>query len=114
MLREYAVSRNLLVRFAADDIDQSSALAGLLKARFTDSETGIGGRLEFKKLDGNHVTPNTPVSLALLDTLDWGLLEQMGLADGAGGLVDAAAEAARASEVVGEFARREARRAATQ
>ena len=40
--------------------DQSMALAQLLKSRFTDPETGRGGRLEFRRLEGSHITPNTP------------------------------------------------------
>eukprot|EP00966_Prymnesium_polylepis_P089253 2066509-Prymnesium_polylepis.1 len=39
--RQYAVGRNLLLRFIDDSLDQSMGLAQLLKVRFTDAETGI-------------------------------------------------------------------------
>lgn len=58
--RAYDVSSNLLVRFSADTICESEALARELRARFTAPDTGIGGRLSYKRLRGTHVTPNTP------------------------------------------------------
>lgn len=56
----YSVPSNLVVRFSADTICESEALARELRARFTDPDTGIGGRLAYKRLRGTHVTPNTP------------------------------------------------------
>ena len=114
----YAVGRNLLVRFADDTIDQSSPLARLLKARFTDDVTGIGGRLDFKALDGTHVTPNAPrlPSEAEIDRM----LASVGaaaLGDAVASIRDVAFKAARerdaASDAVAEFVRRETRKAAT-
>lgn len=107
----YAVGRNLLVRFADDDIDQSPGLARLFKARFTDEVTGIGGRLDFKTVDGTHVTPNTPRVGAYLDSIDVGLAEQLGVAETARNLARADDEREAASEVVAEFMRRELARA---
>ena len=109
----YAIGRNLLVRFADDPIDQSSALARLLHARFTDAETGLGGRLDFKRLDGTHVTPNAPDWSAYLRGLDRGVVESVGAADAADALERAAAERAAASATVADFIQRELRRAAT-
>ena len=63
----YTVGRNFLVRFADDEIDQSAPLGALLRSRFTDEVTGIGGRVELRTLAGTHVTPNTPQ----LRGLDW-------------------------------------------
>jgi len=57
---KYAVESNLVVRFIADTIDESELLATELRARFTDADTGIGGRLAYRRLRGTHVTPNTP------------------------------------------------------
>ena len=109
----YAIGRNLLVRFADDPIDQSSALARLLQARFTDAETGLGGRLDFQRLDGTHVTPNAPDWSAYLRGLDRGVVESVGAADAADALERAAAERAAASATVADFIQRELRRAAT-
>ena len=106
-----AVGRNLLLRFSDDSIDQSPGLARLLKARFTDDVTGIGGRLDFKTLDGSHVTPNTPRVRSYLGTLDVGLAEQLGVADAARSLTRAEEEREATSEALGEFARREIARA---
>jgi hypothetical protein len=116
----YAVGRNLLVRFASDEIDQSSGLARLLQARFTDEQTGIGGRLDFKRLEGNHATPNAPrlpTAAELEATLAslGGPAAAAGLADAVGAVRDVAAKAdderAAASEAVADFCRREAGRA---
>ena len=93
--------------------DQSSALARLLQARFTDAETGLGGRLDFKRLDGTHVTPNAPDWSAYLRGLDRGVVESVGAADAADALERAAAERAAASATVADFIQRELRRAAT-
>ena len=116
LVREsYLVGRNLLVRFESDDIDQSYQLARLFVARFTDDVSGIGGRIDFKKLAGTHVTPNAPRLDSYLDGLDMRLAEQLGAADAARALRDAAGRATReqqaACEVIAEFAAREARRA---
>ena len=115
----YAIGRNLLVRFADDTIDQSTPLARLFQARFTDDVTGIGGRLDFKRLDGTHVTPNAPrlPSEAEIDKLlaSIGAGAVGGLADAVAGLRDVASKASNergaASETVAEFVRRETRRA---
>mmetsp|Transcript_41839 Transcript_41839/g.98192 ORF Transcript_41839/g.98192 Transcript_41839/m.98192 type:complete len:315 (-) Transcript_41839:57-1001(-) len=56
----YSVASNLVVRFNADTICESERLAQELRSRFTAPDTGIGGRLSYKKLRGTHVTPNTP------------------------------------------------------
>lgn len=56
----YSVDSNLVVRFSADTICESERLARELRARFTAPDTGIGGRLVYKRLRGTHVTPNTP------------------------------------------------------
>lgn len=111
----YTVGRNLLVRFADDDIDQSSGLARLLQARFTDAQTGLGGRLDFKKLEGTHVTPNAPSLASYLDGFDWQMANQLGVADAARALQETAGQAEGerrlACDVIVEFAEREARRA---
>lgn len=57
---DYVTSRNLVVKFTEDTIDQSIPLCEALRKKFTDKVTGIGGRLELKRLPGSHVTPNTP------------------------------------------------------
>ena len=57
---EYSVSRNLAVKFLSDDIDQSILLCEALRDKFTSPTTGIGGRLDLKRLPGTHITPNTP------------------------------------------------------
>ena len=116
----YAVGRNLLVRFSEDTIDQSSGLARLLKARFTDDVTGIGGRLDFKSLGGTHVTPNAPrlPSEAEIDRLLASVGGGGALADAVAGIRDVAFKASRerevASEVVADFVRRETRKAADE
>lgn len=114
----YAVGRNLLVRFSDDSIDESSSLARLLQARFTDANTGIGGRLDFKKLDGTHVTPNAPNVKSYLGALDPALLASLapGLAGPAASeavkaLQRASEQRAIASAAVAEFAQREFDRA---
>jgi hypothetical protein len=106
----YRVGRNLLVRFGDDPLDESSGLARLLKARFTDDVTGIGGRLDFKRLEGTHVTPNTPDVAPYLDGLDWSLAEQLGAAEAARALERASLERDEASEAVAAFAWREVKR----
>ena len=117
--RRYAVGRNLVVRFVDDGIDQSAPLAGWLKERFVDETTGIGGRLDFRRLPGTHVTPNMPT----MRGLDWELVELangLGLGGGIGGDVAAQAKAiadqssfeqAAACAAVAQFALQEARKA---
>lgn len=56
----YGTRSNLVVRFLADTIDESEGLARELRVRFTAPDTGIGGRLAYRRLRGTHVTPNTP------------------------------------------------------
>ena len=56
---DYAVSRNLVVKFLDDSIDQSVPLCEKLREKFTGPE-GSGGRLDLRRLPGSHVTPNTP------------------------------------------------------
>ena len=113
------VGRNLVVRFVDDGIDQSAPLAGWLKERFVDETTGIGGRLDFRRLPGTHVTPNMPT----MRGLDWELVELangLGLGGGIGGDVAAQAKAiadqssfeqAAACAAVAQFALQEARKA---
>ncbi|NJK40658.1 MAG: DUF1350 family protein [Acaryochloridaceae cyanobacterium SU_2_1] len=48
--RQYQVSRNLLVKFSNDTLDQTLRLAGLLEQRFP-------GMVVVKRLTGNHMTP---------------------------------------------------------
>ena len=112
VLTKYAVGRNLLVRFVDDTIDQSQSLAQLFKRRFTDDVTGIGGRIDFKRTDGTHVTPNTPRVSAYLDNIDIGMAEQLGVADAARSLASTEFEREAASELIADFARRELKRAA--
>ena len=121
----YSVGRNLLVRFGNDDIDQSSGLARLLQKRFTDDVTGIGGRLDFKKLDGTHVTPNAPRLPSeaelerMLNSVGMGMGGDIasGLSEAVAGMREVAGKASdereAASETVAEFVRREARKAAS-
>ena len=45
------VSRNLVIKFLDDDIDQSVALCEKLRDKFT-GPNGSGGRLELKRLAG--------------------------------------------------------------
>jgi len=99
----YAVERNLVLKMLTDDLDQSYELAMLLRQRYEASAAagavgggkadgggggkadgggggkadGGGGRLDFRRLPGTHVTPNTPP----LRDLDWTLTEQLGLLD---------------------------------
>ena len=56
---DYAVARNLCVKFLEDDIDQSVPLCTVLRDKFT-GPSGSGGRLDLRRLGGSHVTPNTP------------------------------------------------------
>ncbi|KAL1520664.1 hypothetical protein AB1Y20_022235 [Prymnesium parvum] len=115
ILSSYAVRRNLVVRFADDAIDQSSGLARLLQRRFTDATHGIGGRLDFKRLDGTHATPNAPSVGELLDGVDWGLAAQLGVEAAARKAVEGARRAEREREaacaVIVEFLERECARA---
>lgn len=46
----YQVRRNLLIKFNADNIDQSLGLSNLLRSRFAEMVTLV-------KLNGNHLTP---------------------------------------------------------
>lgn len=48
--RQYQVRRNLLIRFAMDDIDQTRSLSDVLTRRFPDMTT-------LHTLGGNHLTP---------------------------------------------------------
>lgn len=112
VLSKYAVGRNLLVRFRDDPIDQSSGLARLCRTRFTDDVTGIGGRLDFKSLDGTHVTPNAPELGPYLAGLDPNLVESVGAGEAARALEQAGRERDEASEAVAAFAWREVKRAA--
>ncbi|MGI0492001.1 DUF1350 family protein [Alkalinema pantanalense CENA528] len=48
--QQYAVSRNLLVKFSNDTLDQTRSLANILQVRFPD-------QLTLCKLKGNHLTP---------------------------------------------------------
>jgi hypothetical protein len=66
----YAVGRNLVVRFLGDELDGSSRLARLLQARFTDQAAGLGGRLDFRTLAGDHISVTTPPLAAYLDSVD--------------------------------------------
>mmetsp|Transcript_31381 Transcript_31381/g.50713 ORF Transcript_31381/g.50713 Transcript_31381/m.50713 type:complete len:505 (+) Transcript_31381:1-1515(+) len=59
LTEEYAVNRNLVIKFADDAIDQSIPLCEKLRDKFT-GPNGSGGRLDLKSLSGSHVTPNTP------------------------------------------------------
>ena len=108
------VGRNLLIRFSDDEIDQSPRLAKLLKRRFTDDETGIGGRLDFRTLEGTHVTPNAPDIGAYFEGFDWGLAQQWGVTDQATALFETAQRGERermgACALIVEFAEREVTR----
>ena len=98
---------------------RNGTLAGWLKERFVDETTGIGGRLDFRRLPGTHVTPNMPT----MRGLDWELVELangLGLGGGIGGDVAAQAKAiadqssfeqAAACAAVAQFALQEARKA---
>jgi hypothetical protein len=55
----YAVSRNLLVRFAADEIDETPALASVLQSSAAAS-AAAGLELTVRTLPGDHVRPLTP------------------------------------------------------
>ncbi|MEB3293465.1 MAG: DUF1350 family protein [Synechococcales bacterium] len=52
ILRQYAISHNLLVKFSNDNLDQTRSLSGLLEDRFAQGTTIV-------KLKGNHLTPVT-------------------------------------------------------
>lgn len=52
---QYSVRNNLVLQFKRDTIDQSPRLAETLFTRF-----GGDGELKYSRLDGTHVTPNTP------------------------------------------------------
>jgi hypothetical protein len=98
---KYAVPRNLVVRMATDDLDQSFGLATLLKARYEavwskpnpnpaagggggGSSISGGGRLEYRTLAGTHVTPNLPS----LRGLSWDAADMaVGLLGGPAGAV---------------------------
>ncbi|MDJ0651301.1 MAG: DUF1350 family protein, partial [Xenococcaceae cyanobacterium MO_188.B19] len=47
---EYKISRNLLIQFRKDDIDQTRNLNSILQQRFPDS-------IALRTLPGNHLTP---------------------------------------------------------
>ncbi len=116
VLSSYKVGRNLLVRLIDDEIDQSTALARLLQTRFTDSATGIGGRLDFRRLEGTHVTPNVPSVAAYLDGFDWEVAARLGVADAAQSLHETACRAEderlAVARCVADFVEREVARAA--
>ena len=117
ILSSYAVGRNLVVRFADDSIDQSRPIATLFKTRFTDDVTGIGGRLDFKSLEGTHVTPNTPSLSEYMRLVDWQMAAQLpGGAEAANAVRDLASRTEReqlaAAAIIAEFVEREASRAA--
>jgi hypothetical protein len=59
LAEEYTVSRNLVIKFLDDAIDQSIPLCESLREKFTGPK-GSGGRLDLKRLPGSHVTANTP------------------------------------------------------
>jgi hypothetical protein len=52
---EYATENNLIIQFKDDSLDQSSLLAEKLFRRF-----GRDGDLQLSRLQGSHITPNTP------------------------------------------------------
>jgi len=101
LAKAYAVPRNLVVRMATDDLDQSFGLATLLKARYEEvwskpnpnpaaggggggSSISGGGRLEYRTLAGTHVTPNLPS----LRGLSWDAADMaVGLLGGPAGAV---------------------------
>jgi len=87
-----------------------------LQARFTDKATGLGGRLDFKRLDGTHVTPNAPSVAAYLDGFDWEVAARLGVADVARTLRESASRAENeqleAARCVTDFVQREVARAA--
>ncbi|CBJ25447.1 conserved unknown protein [Ectocarpus siliculosus] len=62
----YSVRNNLVLQFKRDTIDQSPQLAEVLFNRF-----GRDGELEFSRLDGTHVTPNTPDFRDTRQARDW-------------------------------------------
>ena len=82
-----------MLKILTDDLDQSYGLAMLLKQRYeavpaagdaagdaageADGAGRGGGRLDFRRLPGTHVTPNTPP----LRDFDWTFTEQLGLLD---------------------------------
>ena len=84
------------------------------KQRFTDAQTGIGGRLDFKKLEGTHVTPNQPSLTRYLDGLDLEVGGPFGVADAVQALREAVeraeCEQRQACACIAEFAEREVRR----
>ena len=63
---------------------RSSRFARLLQRRFTDDDgwtdefRAIGGRLDFKVLEGTHVTPNVPQLTGYLGGIDPSLAAVMG------------------------------------
>jgi len=59
LAEEYSVSRNLVIKFLDDNIDQSIPLCESLRDKFT-GPNGSGGRLDLKRLPGSHITANTP------------------------------------------------------
>ena len=72
----YAVPRNLVLRMATDEIDQSFGLATLLKARYAQVwEVQGGGRLDYRSMPGTHITPNLPD----LRAIDWRMAGLLGL-----------------------------------
>ena len=109
----YGVVRNLVLSFANDGIDQSGPLARRLRDRFTDEVSGLGGRLEYKRLEGTHTTPNTPALAGALRQIDWSVADALGVGEAARSLLDAASRAEEeqgaACEAIADFLEREAR-----
>eukprot|EP00904_Undaria_pinnatifida_P001735 jgi/Undpi1/11562/HiC_scaffold_30.g13859.m1 len=66
LMDEYSVRNNLVLQFKRDTIDQSPKLAETLFKHF-----GRDGELEFSRLDGTHVTPNTPDFRDTRQARDW-------------------------------------------
>ncbi|CAN0186459.1 unnamed protein product [Ascophyllum nodosum] len=66
IMDSYWVRNNLVLQFKRDSIDQSPQLAETLFERF-----GRDGQLEFSRLEGTHVTPNTPDFRDTRQARDW-------------------------------------------
>jgi hypothetical protein len=63
--QDYSVSRNLVIKFLDDSIDQSIPLCEQLRDKFT-GPNGSGGRLDLKRVAGSHVCPCLTLSLPRL------------------------------------------------
>jgi len=107
----YNVRRNLLIRFADDQIDQSPAIGHILRKRFTDAQTGIGGRVDLKTLPGTHITPNLPV----VRGLEWSVVDGVTALGGAQELAERLAfEQEATCAVIAGFVEREVERSKQQ